>query len=123
MDDAPALDTLFDRLERAWSAKDVDGLVDLFTEDCVYEDLALGAGIGGRRAAVRGQVQDEVDALAERRDRLRLAEVDRAIAVVPVRQGGFRSGEDQFRFGSQRPGHQSPQGLVRPGDQHSLHQG
>lgn len=36
-------DTIFDQLEAAWSLKDIDALVELFTEDCVYEDLALGA--------------------------------------------------------------------------------
>ena len=37
-------DAIFDALERAWSEKDIDGLVALFTPDCVYEDMALGAG-------------------------------------------------------------------------------
>lgn len=36
-------ETIFDRLEAAWSDKDIDALVDLFTEDCTYQDMALGA--------------------------------------------------------------------------------
>jgi len=36
-------EAIFDALERAWSEKDIDGLVALFTPDCVYEDMALGA--------------------------------------------------------------------------------
>lgn len=43
MSDEHDLEALFDRLEKAWSEKDIDALVDLFTEDCVYEDMALGA--------------------------------------------------------------------------------
>lgn len=34
---------LFDSLEKAWSSQDLDALTALFTEDCIYEDMALGA--------------------------------------------------------------------------------
>ncbi len=34
---------IFDALENAWSSKDVAALTALFTPDCLYEDLALGA--------------------------------------------------------------------------------
>lgn len=36
-------EAIFDDLEQAWSDKDIDRLVSLFTPDCVYEDMALGA--------------------------------------------------------------------------------
>ncbi len=36
-------ETIFDALEQAWSARDVGRLVGLFTPDCIYEDMALGA--------------------------------------------------------------------------------
>lgn len=36
-------EAIFDALEQAWSARDIDALVALFTPDCVYEDMALGA--------------------------------------------------------------------------------
>lgn len=47
---------IFDALERAWSTKDIEGLVALFTPDCVYEDMALSArheGHEGVRAFAR----------------------------------------------------------------------
>lgn len=36
-------ETIFDELEHAWSTKDIAALTALFTPDCVYEDMALGA--------------------------------------------------------------------------------
>lgn len=57
MTDESGLDTIFDRLEKAWSDQDVDALVSLFTDDCVYQDLALGArhvGHDGIRAFAEG---------------------------------------------------------------------
>ncbi|MYW97385.1 ester cyclase [Amycolatopsis rubida] len=52
-----AREWIFDRLELAWSTKDVGALTELFTEDCVYEDLALGVrheGHEGVREFARG---------------------------------------------------------------------
>lgn len=40
---AEVTETIFDALEQAWSSRDIDALVALFTPDCVYEDMALGA--------------------------------------------------------------------------------
>jgi len=57
MSDAPCLETIFDRLEKAWSGQDIDALVELFTEDCVYEDMALAAryvGHEGIRELAKG---------------------------------------------------------------------
>jgi predicted ester cyclase len=45
-------EAIFDDLEKAWSEKDIDALVALFTEDCIYEDMALGARHAGH-AGVR----------------------------------------------------------------------
>lgn len=39
---------IFDQLEKAWSEKDIDLLASLFTEDCVYIDMALSARHEGR---------------------------------------------------------------------------
>jgi len=36
-------EAIFDALENAWSSKDIDALVALFTPDCIYEDMALNA--------------------------------------------------------------------------------
>jgi steroid delta-isomerase-like uncharacterized protein len=33
---------LFEQLDVAFSAHDVDGFLSLFTDDCIYEDVALG---------------------------------------------------------------------------------
>ena len=35
-------DHLFDALQAAFAARDMDALLDLFTDDCVYEDKPLG---------------------------------------------------------------------------------
>jgi steroid delta-isomerase-like uncharacterized protein len=46
-------EAIFDALEEAWSTRNIDALTSLFTLDCVYEDMALGArheGLEGVRA-------------------------------------------------------------------------
>ncbi|QIB67322.1 ester cyclase [Kineobactrum salinum] len=39
---------LLEDVYAAWRRHDIDGLVSHFTEDCVYEDLAMGATNNGR---------------------------------------------------------------------------
>lgn len=41
-------EAIFDALEEAWSGKDIDALTSLFTPDCIYDDMALGAHHVGR---------------------------------------------------------------------------
>lgn len=36
-------ETLIDALQFAWNAHDIDRLLTLFTDDCHYEDMAMGA--------------------------------------------------------------------------------
>ena len=36
-------DKILDDWEAAWSVHDIDKLLSLFTDDCVYEDVTLGA--------------------------------------------------------------------------------
>ena len=42
------LERVLDEWARAWSAHDIEGLVALFTDDCVYEDVALEAVSQGK---------------------------------------------------------------------------
>jgi len=37
-----------DALRRAWSEHDFDGVLSLFSDDCVYEDVALGMVFRGK---------------------------------------------------------------------------
>ena len=56
----PNSEVIFDQLEKAWSEKDIDLLVSLFTEDCAYIDMALGAehhGHAGVREFAEGVFQ------------------------------------------------------------------
>ena len=41
---------LLDELVDAWCAHDIPGLLALFTEDCVYEDMAMGVINRGKQA-------------------------------------------------------------------------
>lgn len=43
-------DHLFDALEAAFAARDMNALIDLFTDDCVYEDKPLGVVNRGKHA-------------------------------------------------------------------------
>lgn len=57
-------EAIFDQLEQAWSDKDIDALVSLFTPDCIYEDMALGArhtGHAGVREFAEGVFQTMPD--------------------------------------------------------------
>ena len=40
---------LLDKLVGAWSAHDIPALLGLFTEDCVYEDMAMGVVNRGKQ--------------------------------------------------------------------------
>lgn len=44
---------LIQSMEDAWCEKDIPRLQSLFTEDCVYEDMALGAVNHGRSGIVK----------------------------------------------------------------------
>lgn len=39
----PKLERVLDEWAAAWKSHDIDRLLRLFTDDCVYEDVALGA--------------------------------------------------------------------------------
>jgi steroid delta-isomerase-like uncharacterized protein len=39
---------LLDELYARWRNQDIDGLCDLFTEDCVYQDMAMRVIVNGR---------------------------------------------------------------------------
>jgi steroid delta-isomerase-like uncharacterized protein len=39
--------SILDELAAAWSSGDAERLASLFTEDCVFEDVALGARVDG----------------------------------------------------------------------------
>ena len=43
-------DHLFDKLEAAWTARDLNAFFDLYTDDCIYEDKALGVVNHGKEA-------------------------------------------------------------------------
>ncbi len=42
-------ESVLDKLVEAWSAHDIPGLLTLFTEDCVYEDMAMGVVNRGKQ--------------------------------------------------------------------------
>lgn len=44
----PNLERVLDEWGRAWAAHDIDRLVSLFTDDAVYEDIALSAVSRGK---------------------------------------------------------------------------
>jgi steroid delta-isomerase-like uncharacterized protein len=46
-------DRIFDDWAVAWSAHDIDKLVSLFTDDCVYEDVPFGA-VNHGKAELKG---------------------------------------------------------------------
>ena len=40
---APAIDRLWSDFARTWSSHDMDQVLPLYTDDCIYEDVTLGA--------------------------------------------------------------------------------
>ncbi len=59
----------------AWSSHDVEHLLSLFTDDCVYEDLALGAVNHGK-----AEVKAWVDGMLEVMPDLKLEQTARFVA-------------------------------------------
>jgi steroid delta-isomerase-like uncharacterized protein len=45
----PALDAVLEEWAAAWSSHDTEGLLALFTDDCVYEDVTFGVVTHGKQ--------------------------------------------------------------------------
>lgn len=55
------LERMLDEWAEAWTSHDIERLVNLFTEDCLYEDVALGAASRGHAGTARVRSPDFCD--------------------------------------------------------------